>query len=39
MSIISNQGTSAAFFTMVLFVTAWYHVKKTKQQLQRQKNN
>ncbi|AFM42591.1 hypothetical protein Desaci_3710 [Desulfosporosinus acidiphilus SJ4] len=39
MKIISNQETSAAFFTVVLFVTAWYHIKKTKQQLDRQKND
>lgn len=33
MGIISDKGTSVAFFTLVLFVSAWYHIKKAKHQL------
>jgi len=38
LKIITDRGTSVAFFTLVLFASTWYHIKKVKQQANESKN-
>ncbi|WP_282432976.1 hypothetical protein [Desulfosporosinus sp. Sb-LF] len=39
MGIIIDRGISVAFFTVVLFASTWYHIKKAKQQGNKLKEN
>jgi hypothetical protein len=32
LEIITDRGTSVAFFTLVLFASTWYYIKKSKEQ-------
>jgi len=32
LGIITDRGISVTFFTLVLFASTWYHIKKVKQQ-------
>lgn len=32
LDLMTDQGTSVAFFTLVLFASTWYHIRKVKQQ-------
>ena len=38
MEIITDRSISVAFFTLVLFASTWYYIKKVKQQANKSKN-
>lgn len=38
MEIITNRDISVAFFTLVLFASTWYYIKKVKKQSTEPKN-